>query len=242
MSLYLCHEQPDLLVFDAEITSARPGAIRLSRSALHPGGGGQLCDQALVHGAHGSARVVEVRVEDGAHWLVFDLPEAMLDGRVTVAIDATRREHLARMHTATHVLNALVFQRFDGALVTGAQIMGDGTGRMDFDLPDADNDALRALEPLIEREVAAARPVLSVEVPLLEAQATPGLLRSAAVAPPPTPDGLVRVVDITGFDRQACGGTHVENTARIGAVRLVKVENKGRHNRRVRLELAGAVT
>jgi misacylated tRNA(Ala) deacylase len=237
MSLYLCHEQPDLLDFDAQVIAARPGAVVLSRSAMHPGGGGQLSDQAQVRGAGGTARIVEVRYEDGQAWHVLDQP-LLLEGEVGVAIDAARRALLARMHTATHVLNALVYQRFDGALVSGAQILGDGTGRMDFDLPDGDNDALRALEPELAREIRQARPVRTVELPIDEARAVPGLLRSAAVAPPPTPDGRIRIVDIEGLDRQACGGTHVANTAQIGGLRIVKVENKGRHNRRVRLVLA----
>jgi misacylated tRNA(Ala) deacylase len=64
------------------------------------------------------------------------------------------------------------------------------------------------------------------------------LIRSAAVAPPPTSDGRIRIIEIEGLDRQACGGTHLSNTGESGPVRIVKVENKGRHNRRIRLALA----
>jgi len=130
-----------------------------------------------------------------------------------------------------------VFDEFSGALVTGAQITGDGRGRMDFDLPEVDNDRLRALEAPINEVIARAVVVDSVYVPVAEATPESGLMRSKAVAPPPTDEGTFRVIDIDGVDRQACGGTHLSNTAQSRPVRITKVENKGRHNRRVRFEL-----
>jgi misacylated tRNA(Ala) deacylase len=79
--------------------------------------------------------------------------------------------------------------------------------------------------------------VRALYVPAAEAQATPGLLRSLSVTPPPTPDGRMRIIDIAGLDRQACGGTHLNNTGESAPVRITKVENKGRRNRRVRIAL-----
>ena len=67
---------------------------------------------------------------------------------------------------------------------------------------------------------------------------TTGLVRSLSVAPPPTPDGKLRVIDIDGVDRQACGGTHLSNTLQSAPFRITKVENKGKRNRRIRFELA----
>ncbi len=239
MSIYLCHEQPDLLEYETAVADSRPGAIVLARSALHPGGGGQVSDQALVEHARGTARIVGVSVEAGRWWHLLDQP-LELAGPVVVRIDAALRSRVAQLHTDTHVLNALVFQRFAGALVTGAQINADGAARMDFDLPDVDNDALRALEPEINAVIRQGLPVVSEYVPAEQASAMPGLIRSHSVAPPPTPDGRIRVIDIRGLDRQACGGTHLDNTARSAPIRIVKIENKGRHNRRVRIELVGA--
>jgi len=67
----------------------------------------------------------------------------------------------------------------------------------------------------------------------------PGLIRCRSVAPPPAADGSVRVVEIVGLDRQACGGTHLASTGRSRAVRILKIDNKGRHNRRVKIGLVG---
>jgi misacylated tRNA(Ala) deacylase len=238
VSVYLCHERPDLLEFDTEITVSRPGAVVLARSALHPGGGGQPSDRARLLHREGVAQIVDVSLERGRYWHILD-SNVELHGEVAVSIDGAHRLRVAQLHTVTHILNALVFRHFEGALVTGAQINADGSARMDFDLPDVDNDRLRALEPELNDVIRQALDVRAIYVPLKEARVTPGLVRSASVAPPPTPDGRLRIVEIAGLDRQACGGTHLTNTAESPPVRIAKIENKGRRNRRVRLALAG---
>nr|WKF60289.1 Alanine--tRNA ligase [Paraburkholderia busanensis] len=236
MAHYLCHEQPDLLEFGTTVLDTRPGAVVLARSALHPGGGGQVSDAATLTHAAGTARITGVAAEGGVLWHLLDEPVA-LHGDVHVAIDAARRSTVAQLHTATHILNALVYQRFAGALVTGAQINADGTARMDFDLPEADNDALRALDEPVNEAIRRALDVRIYYVDAVEARTTQGLIRSLSVAPPPTSDGRVRIVEIGDLDRQACGGTHLTNTAQSRPIRIGKIENKGRRNRRVRIEL-----
>ena len=236
MTVYGYHEHPDVLEFDTDVIDSRPGAIVLARSLLHPGGGGQVSDWATLRFADGTAAIVDVSLESGRYWHVLDAP-VEVTGAVQVVIDAAHRLRVAQLHTDTHILNALVFRHFDGALVTGAQIAADGTARMDFDLPEVDNDALRQLEPELNAVIRAGLSVRASYVTSAEASATPGLIRSAAVAPPPTADGRIRIIDIDGLDRQACGGTHLSNTAESGPVRITKVENKGRHNRRIRLAL-----
>ena len=89
-------------------------------------------------------------------------------------IDAQRRSILAQLHTATHIMNALVFRQFAGSLVTGAQISGDGTARMDFDLPDVDNDLLRAIEPGINEVIAQGLPVRASMCPHRKRVRRPG--------------------------------------------------------------------
>ena len=236
MSIYLCHEQPDLLDFETEIVARRPGAVLLARSALHPGGGGQVSDRATLEHRAGIVEIVGVMAEGSHHWHLLGA-DVDIEGTVRVRIDAAFRSRVAQLHTDTHVLNALVFQQFAGALVTGAQIYGDGTARMDFDLPGADNERLRRLEAEVNAVIRKGLEVRAVYVPATEARTTPGLIRSASVAPPPTPDGRLRVVEIAGLDRQACGGTHVTNTAESALIRITKVDNKGKRNRRVKIAL-----
>ncbi len=240
MAVYLCHEQPDLVEHDALVVDARPGRVRLDRSALHPGGGGQVSDEGWIE--HDSGVVAITGIEptessDDLVWHVLGDTDLELTGTVVVRVDAQRRARVAALHTDSHILNALVFERFPGTLVTGAQINADGTGRMDFDLSQIDNEVLRGLDAGVNDVISRGLDVRSVYVAAAEADATSGLVRSLSVAPPPTPDGQLRVIDIDGVDRQACGGTHLSNTAQSAPFRITKVENKGKRNRRIRFEL-----
>jgi misacylated tRNA(Ala) deacylase len=238
MSRYFCHEYPELLLVETRVVDARPGAVLLEQSPFHPGGGGQLADRGVLRWAGGEVPVTGIEAADGRYWHLVAGP-VELSGVVQAAVDPAFRSMMAQLHTDTHVLNALVFQRFQGALVTGAQLNEDGTARMDFDLPDADNDGLRALEPEINDVIRQDLPLRYAYVPEADALAEHGLIRNRSVAPPPASDGTVRVVEIVGLDRQACGGTHLASTGASRAVRILKIDNKGRHNRRIRIGLAG---
>lgn len=241
--MYLCHEFPELLEHDASVVDAVPGRVRVDRSALHPGGGGQVSDAGWIEYGGGVVPIVgveSVTTAEGEHqaWHLLGDETVELSGAVLVRVDADRRSRVAQLHTDSHILNALVFDRFPGTLVTGAQINADGTGRMDFDLSQVDNDVLRGLDTEINAVIRRGVDVRSVYVEASSADTTEGLVRSLSVAPPPTPDGKLRIIDIDGVDRQACGGTHLSNTAQSGPVRITKVENKGKRNRRIRFQLA----
>lgn len=238
VAIYLCHQEPDLYLHEAVVLDTRPGAVVLSRSAFHPGGGGQVSDIGEIEWAGGAAAVTGVEV-DGDRWWHLIEGDALPAGDVQLRVDAGHRLRVASLHTTSHVLNAFVFAEFAGALVTGAQINGDGTGRMDFDLPEVDNDRVRALEDPVNAVISRGVDVRAVYVDAGDAAVTDGLVRSMSVAPPPTPDGTLRVIDIEGVDRQACGGTHLANTGQSQPIVITKVENKGRHNRRVRFAFAG---
>ena len=236
MARYLCHDEPELFTFDAEVVDSRPGAVRLSRSAFYPGGGGQLPDQGTLEWQGGKIDITGFEERAGRVWHL--LAESIeISGAVRCAVDRDFRLLMRQLHTDLHIVNALVFQAFDGALVTGVQMAADGTARIDFDLPDADNQRIRALEPGINDAIAQDLAVREVCVPYHDAHEEAGLLRSKAVTPPPQADGTIRVIEIDGLDRQACGGTHLVSTGQSRPVRIRKVDNKGRHNRRVRIAL-----
>jgi misacylated tRNA(Ala) deacylase len=238
MGRYFCHRHPEVLTHETRVVDARPGAVVLEETPMYPGGGGQLADRGVLRWMDGEVAVTGLELADGQLWHLLADP-VEVSGPVQAAVDADFRVLMSQLHTDTHVLNALVFQQFRGALVTGAQMNRDGTARMDFDLPDADNDRLRALEPAVNDVIRQDLAVRYAYVPLADAEAEPGLLRSRSVAPPPDADGTVRLVEIVGLDRQACGGTHLASTGRSRPVRILKVDNKGRHNRRVYIGLAG---
>lgn len=233
------HEQPEVLTLETEATASQPGRVLLAQSPFYPGGGGQLADRGRVRWGGGEAAVTGFEPAGGKTWVLLDDPTAVVSGAVEAAVDPAFRQMMRELHTDTHILNAFVFQSFDGALVTGVQMNEDGTARMDFDLPDADNDRLRALEAPINDAIREGLAVRDDYVPLHEAHEQRGLIRSKSVAPPPTADGKVRIVEIVGLDRQACGGTHLVSTGASRPIRILKIDNKGRHNRRVRIGLVG---
>jgi misacylated tRNA(Ala) deacylase len=239
MSRYFCHEFPEVLTVETRVLDARPGAVVLERTPFHPGGGGQLADRGVVRWRGGEAAVTGFETTDGRLWHLLAAPVDAA-GVVQVAVEPSFRTMMTELHTGTHILNALVYQQFQGALVTGAQLNDDGTARMDFDLPEADNDRLRALEPALNDLIGQDLPIRYVYVPLAEATAEPGLIRSRSVAPPPDEHGTIRIVEIVGLDRQACGGTHLASTGRSRPLRILKIDNKGRHNRRVKIGLQSA--
>jgi misacylated tRNA(Ala) deacylase len=131
----------------------------------------------------------------------------------------------------------VVFRDF-GALVTGGS-MEPGEARMDFNLPEVPADFKARLEDLVNAEVGADRRVATRVLPRDEALALPDIIRTATNLIPPE-EAEVRIVDIVGLDVQADGGTHVASTKQIGGVRVLKVESKGKANRRVRIALADA--
>jgi misacylated tRNA(Ala) deacylase len=240
MARYFCHQHPDLLNLETTVLNSRPGAVLLRRSPFHPGGGGQLADRGWLCWAGGEVVVTGFEVSQSGIWHLLADP-LELSGDVEVTVEPRFRAMMSQLHSATHILNALVYRHFNGALVTGAQMNEDGTARMDFDLPDAANDRLRALEPEINDAIRRDIPIDYSEMALADAQLVSGLIRSRSVAPPPTPDGMIRIVEILDLDRQACGGTHVASTGACQKIRILKVDNKGRHNRRLRIALSDRI-
>ena len=232
-----CHEHPEILTLETTVAAALPGKVALAQTPFYPGGGGQLADHGVLRWSGGQTKVTGFDYSAGKFWHLLDT-QAEVAGGVEASVDADFRRTMQQLHTGTHILNALVFQSFDGALVTGVQMYEDGTARMDFDIQGADNDRLRSLEQPINDVIAQDIAVQFTYVPMAEAQAERGLIRSRSVAPPPTPDGKIRIVEIVGLDRQACGGTHLNSTGGSPPIRIVKIDNKGRHNRRVRIALA----
>ncbi|RDJ20378.1 alanyl-tRNA editing protein [Bosea caraganae] len=239
MARYYCLDNPDTLTLSTTIAASAPGRLLLHESPFYPGGGGQLADRGLLRWADGESAIVGFDVQDGEVWHLLADTVELPAGPVEAEVDPAFRQLMRELHTDLHIVNALVYQSFDGALVTGVQMNEDGTARIDFDLPEADNDRLRALEPAINDVIRQNLVVRDTLVTQAQANAEPGLIRSRSVAPPPTSDGQVRIVEIVGLDRQACGGTHLASTGASRPLRILKIDNKGRHNRRLRVGLQG---
>ncbi|MEU7613244.1 alanyl-tRNA editing protein [Micromonospora sp. NPDC049204] len=209
--------------------------IVLDRSAFYPGGGGQPPDHGVLLWQGVQTRIVGTRKGDDPYLIPAEGdPLPPVGTEVVGALEDERRTRLMRTHSGLHVLCGVVFRDF-GALVTGNS-MDVGEARMDFNLPEVPPDFKSRIEELVNAEVAADRSVATRVLPRTEALALPDIIRTQSNLIPPD-EQEVRIVDIVGLDVQADGGTHVASTAQIGKVQVVKVESKGRANRRVRVRL-----
>jgi misacylated tRNA(Ala) deacylase len=217
------------------LASDRESGIVLDRSAFYPGGGGQPPDHGTLLWDGVETRIAGTRKGDDLYLLpVEGDPLPPVGTQVTGAVEDERRSLLMRTHSGLHVLCGVVFRDF-GALVTGGN-MEPGEARMDFNLPEVPPDFKARLEELVNIEVVADRSVAVKVLPRAEALALPDIIRTQSNLIP-ADEQEIRIVDIVGLDTQADGGTHVASTAQIGRVSVVKVESKGKANRRVRVRL-----
>lgn len=221
---------------EATVVSVGEEGLRLDRTVFYPMGGGQPGDVGVLKIASGGEiKVIDTRKgethEDVVHVLDPDATAPEVGSKVTAEIDWERRYRLMRMHSCLHLLCAVVTGD-----VTGGQI-GEEKSRLDFNLPDTqlDKEALTAeLNRLIEENHQVAQRWITDE----ELAGNPDLVRTMSVKPP-SGSGQVRLLDIAGVDLQPCGGTHVRETGEIGRVRIGKIENKGRQNRRINIHFDG---
>jgi len=229
---------PNLREWDCTVLAADPEhGIVLDRSAFYPGGGGQPPDHGVLLWQGVQTRIVGTRKGDDLYLLPAEGDPLPPPGTaVSGAVEDERRTMLMRTHSGLHVLCGVVFRDF-GALVTGGN-MEPGEARMDFNLPEVPADFKARLEELVNAEVQANRRVDVRVLPRNEALALPDIIRTQSNLIP-ADEAEIRIVDIVGLDVQADGGTHVAATGQVGKVQVVKVESKGKANRRVRVRLAG---
>jgi len=231
MTESLFREDSYLKECQAKVLRTTDTAIVLDRTVFYPMGGGQPGDTGSIRWNDGSVAVTDTRYgADGAiEHLVAETSVLPAPGTtVTASIDWDRRYRHMRMHTGLHLLGSVL--RYG---VTGGNISADKS-RLDFDMEDTidKDDVNRRLQALVgENHRVSCRWISDAEL-----AAQPELVRTMSVQPPKGA-GKVRLLEIEGVDLQPCGGTHLNSTAEVGGIRLGKVEKKGKHNRRVYIEL-----
>ena len=222
--------------WDAVVLDVGPDGIVLDRSAFYPGGGGQPPDEGVLLWGGVQTRIEGARKGDDLYLIPADGdPIPPMATAVRGAIADERRTALMRTHSALHVLCGVVFRDY-GALVTGGN-MEPLTARMDFDLPELPDGFRDAVAAACNAEVSADRRIAVRVLPRAQAFELPDIIRTATNLVPPDV-AEVRIIDIVGLDQQADGGTHVASTQQIGRIDVVKIENKGRGFRRLRIRVA----
>jgi misacylated tRNA(Ala) deacylase len=238
MTEELFREDATLEQCEARVTAIDARGVQLDRTVFYPQGGGQAGDQGELRLADGRAlRIADTRKGEGADQVLHlpapgqeDLLASIAPGTpVQAVIDGVRRGRHRRFHTATHLLCALLPYPVDGCSITADY------ARLDFHTSEPFDK--EALEAGLARLVTEAHPVRHRWIDEAELDANPGLVRSMSVQPP-RGRGRVRLLEVEGVDLQPCGGTHVANTAEIGAVRIMKIEKKAAMTRRIVLGFA----
>ena len=225
-------DDPRLRSASGTVLASGPDGIVLDRTVFYARSGGQPGDVGLLRWEGGETAIADTVKVDGETILHLPAPGASLPPVSAVVegeIDWDRRYRLMRMHTAMHLLCSLI----KGAAVTGGSVGADRS-RLDFDLPNP--PPKETIEAGLNVLIEADHPVRIEWVDEAVLEADPGLVRTMSVAPP-RGSGRLRLMRIGDadvlVDLQPCGGTHVARTGEIGRIAVVKIENKGRQNRRI---------
>jgi len=222
--------------WDATVLASDPDGVVLDRSAFFPGGGGQPPDEGVLLWGGVQTRIVGARKTPDEIYLLpaegdpLPPPGTVVRG----ALDDERRTALMRTHSALHLLNGVIFR--DYRLPVTSADMKPLEGRMDFDLAEVPEGFKDKVEAACNVEIEADRAIEVREMAAAEAFAIEQV-RIAARDLLPTTLEQVRIVDIVGLDVEADGGTHVASTRQIKRLEIVKIENKGKGFRRLRLRL-----
>jgi misacylated tRNA(Ala) deacylase len=221
---------------DATVVALTEQGLVLNRTVFYANSGGQPGDRGVLKTDAGANIAVETAVFTNpgktqiAHLFSADATRPAAGDRLIAAIDWDTRYRRMRMHTALHLLSAVL-----PFPVTGGSV-GDADGRLDFDIPETGLDKDRITQKLADM-IASDAAVTTRWITDEELLANPSLVKTMSVKPP-MGTGRVRLVEIAGLDLQPCGGTHVQRTGEIGAVRVTQIEKKGKQNRRVRIAFA----
>lgn len=234
----LFRTDPYLKTATAEIIArTEEGGVVVDRSIFYPRGGGQPGDSGRILWQGGSAEIAStVKTPDGLGVVLVPSGPAPMPSegtQIEMLLDWERRYRFMRMHTALHLLSVAV-----PLPVTGGQI-GLDKSRLDFDMPEVLHDR-EFVQARLTSLIAGNHDVTDVWISDAELDAKPDLVKTLSVKPP-RGSGQVRLVRIGStdaqIDLQPCGGTHVRNTSEIGVVRVGKIENKGKANRRISITL-----
>jgi alanyl-tRNA synthetase len=217
----LYYSDPQLREFAAQVTARQliggKPAVALDRTAFYPTGGGQPNDLGVLRLPDGgTVAVVDVLVEDDWVWHVLggDLPGDTVQGEI--AWDR-RFDHM-QQHTGQHVLSQAFAQECDAETV--AFRLGEKASTIDLNRIDLDAAALARAE-------AAANAVIDAALPVTASFISPEELAALPLRKPPKVTENIRIVQVSGFDWSACGGTHVANTSHIQLIKIVGTERRG---------------
>lgn len=217
--------------FDATILNINSNKIILDRTAFYAKSGGQPGDIGKIILNGKEINIIDTVYDNKQNILHVceNSNDLKIDEKIKGKIDWNIRYKHMRMHTALHLLCSLI--PYD---VTGGQISYEKS-RLDFNADDKIEK--EEIENKINQLVKDDHEISYQWITLEELDNQPDLVRTMSVKPPRT-NNKIRLVKIGSIDLQPCGGTHVKKTKEIGNIRIGKIENKGKMNRRVNLSIS----
>jgi Ser-tRNA(Ala) deacylase AlaX len=222
----------DARVLDV-ITQDSQSYVVLDRTLFYPRGGGQPSDMGVVECTGTTYNVTEVVKRDGRILHHLDRSGLRQGDEIHGSIDWNRRYMLMRMHTASHLLDAVLYR--DGKILVTGNELGVEKSRIDFNMPEFSMDKVQEYVNEANRIIIKDLPVKNYYLSRDEAFKIPGIVKLAGALPPDIP--ILRITEITGLDIQADGGTHVNSLGGIGKINILSIENKGKERKRIYYEL-----
>jgi misacylated tRNA(Ala) deacylase len=211
---------------EVTITEVTSDGLVFDKTIFYPEGGGQPGDEGFITSGENKTRILGTKyINQKLVHLVTETQDFKKNDKVKLELDWSRRYSHMQVHTCLHLLCSIIPYP-----VTGGSI-GDGRGRLDFDLETKPNkeDVLNSLNKLISDDHTISISSITDD----ELDQNPDLVRTMSVKPP-RGSGTIRMIKIgENIDFQPCGGTHVQKTSEIKLVKSVKIENKGKMNKRI---------
>ncbi len=232
----LCLEDSYARECECNVVAVNGKEIVLDQTVFYPRGGGQPSDKGKIVSSGGSEfLVLNVLKKEGQIIHELEMPATFAAGdKVHCTIDWTRRYKLMRMHTAAHVLGATMYNDL-GVLISGNQLEEEQS-RFDFTMENFDRAKFEQIVEKVNTVLSQNIEIKTYTLPREEALKLPGVIKLAGALPPSI--SHLRIVEIPGVDLQADGGTHVRNLNEVGKMNLLKVDNKGKDNRRIYFTLS----
>ena len=216
--------------FDAVVESVKDNKyVVLDKTAFYPNSGGQPSDTGVLIHNDKEYPIAFVGKFNGVISHEVSVPGLSQGDSIKGIIDWDKRYNFMKCHTASHILSAIIHNE-NGAQISGNQIGKEKT-RIDFSLEDFDRELIKSYEAKVNEVIDRKLPVEIDIMPRDEAFKIPSVVKLKDAFPPDISE--IRVITIPDIDKQACGGTHVANTDEIPHIEIVKVENKGKNNRRI---------
>ncbi|MEM1733014.1 MAG: alanyl-tRNA editing protein [Pyrobaculum sp.] len=218
--------------FEATVLEITNNGVVLDKTAFHDGTGGVQPDSGFLKFREEVYEAYAAHIGGEAVHVLKERPRFGVGDVVLGILDWGKRYRKMRLHTAAHILSAVLYNRYN-ALVTGGEITHE-YARDDFNIEGDMNTVRRIFEEAVSEANEIVKRGVEVKVywlPREEALKIPGVVKLADRTPPEIPQ--LRIVEIPGVDIQADGGPHVKNTVEIGTIKILKIENRGRGKKRL---------